>query len=369
MNTKILCALIILFCTSTVNLPSKKIVNLQFFTALDGNKILSSVDEITKNESTGGLKLKSIFKWGKNKPVLIPLNQTNETNPELAKLWNNTGMIFGAAADGVGIGTTFAIKKLADGKAIFLTNFHVVEQFCQVPQDLDTDLVDTNSFKYPCDALFVLHDVAINTQTNTAEADGAHPWKSEVASLSYFDKKRDLAAFAIELPTDADIAANNIETDFELTNLLIARNNAEKIDPKLPPITINGVEKSPLTAFTIYLPAYSLPVQNDKTPTEVLWIKKEWFKGTALGVQTFENDKKLGFIPALKHTIPVLPGSSGGPLALSDGRVIGINASVEIKQFYGHTGHLWWKKEKLETFSSFFAMPATFVKDFLEKII
>jgi hypothetical protein len=369
MNNKILWSLIILICCSSINQPAKKIINLQFFTALDGKKILASVDEMTTYETSNNLKLKSIFKWGKKKPKILPLNQTNDTNPELAKLWNNTGMIFGAAADGVGVGTTFAVKKLADGKMVFLTNFHVVEQFCQVPEGVDSDLVENNSFKYPCDALFVLHDVAINTQTNTAEADGTHPWKSEVASLTYFDKKRDLAAFAIELPADADISANNIETTFDIGNLLTPRNNAEKLDPKLPPITVNSVEMSPLTAFALYLPAYSLPKQNEKNPSEVLWIKKEWFKGAALGVQTFENEKKLGFISAIKHNIEVLPGSSGAPLALSDGRIVGINASIEIKQFYGHKGHLWWKKEILETYSFFFAMPATFVKDFLDKII
>ena len=51
---------------------------------------------------------------------------------------------------------------------------------------------------------------------------------------------------------------------------------------------------------------------------------------------------------------------------LSDGRIIGINTSVEIKEFYVRKGFLWWVKYKLETFNSFFAMPSTFVKDFID---
>lgn len=53
---------------------------------------------------------------------------------------------------------------------------------------------------------------------------------------------------------------------------------------------------------------------------------------------------------------------------LSDGRIIGINTSVEIKEFYVRKGFLWWVKYKLETFNSFFAMPSTFVKDFIDNL-
>ena len=153
-----------------------------------------------------------------------------------------------------------------------------------------------------------------------------------------------------------------LENNYDLKTLLISRNNAEKINPKLPPIIMEGIEMSPITAFSLYLVAFSIPKAN-----QVL-IQKQWFKGITEGSKTFENDKKLGFISALKHNIEVLPGSSGRPLMLSDGRIIGINTSVEIKEFYVRKGFLWWVKYKLETFNSFFAMPSTFVKDFIDNL-
>lgn len=359
-------SLLILFRSITPNEQtiSMQAQNLQFFTDIDGQDVLSSIDTITENKSIAkrSLSLKSVFKLGKRQPLEVPLNQINSANPQLATLWNNTGMIFGAVAGGVGIGTTFAIKKLDNGRMVFLTNFHVVEQFCQIPEGVNSDLVETSNLKYPCESLFVLHDVSINTQTNSADIDGTHPWKSEVPSLDYFDKQRDIAAFTVDLPEDNEINPVVFESNYDLKNLLIARKNAEKIDPKLPPITVNGIEMSPLSAFPLYLVAYSLP-------KESVSIKKQWFKGSVEGIRTYENEKKLGFISALKHNIEVLPGSSGAPLALSDGRIIGINTSIELKKFYSRNGWLWWKKYKLETYNSYFAMPAIFVKDFIEKII
>jgi hypothetical protein len=364
----IICCLLLLLASKSAEkrLISKRLVNLQFITNLDGQKILSSVDNITTDSDAvnGSLKLinKSFLSWGKKAPTELPLNKINSTNPQLAALWNSTSMVFGAAADGVGVGTTFAIKKEADGRMVFITNFHVVEQFCNIPQNTISDLAEVDSFKYPCQALFVLHDVAINTKANSAEVDGAHPWKSEVMSLDYFDKQRDLAVFRINLPDDNDIAATAIEMNYDIKSLLIPRNTAEKLDPKLPPITTGGVDVSPMTAFQLYLVAFSMP------KADLSSIKKQWFKGTTEGSSTFENNKKLGFISALKHNIEVLPGSSGGPLALSDGRVVGLNTSVEIKQFYVHSGWWFWAKDTLTTYNSFFAMPSTFIKDFFEKI-
>jgi hypothetical protein len=106
--------------------------------------------------------------------------------------------------------------------------------------------------------------------------------------------------------------------------------------------------------------AYSMP------KLDSILIQKHWLKGAILGSQTFENDKKLGFITALKHNIEVLPGSSGAPLVLSDGRIIGINSSVEVKQYYERSGILWWVKYTLETVNSYFAMPTTFLNDFYD---
>ena len=340
---------------------TKKLTNLQFITGMNGEKILSSMDTISNDDY--GFRGLSLFRFGKKKQIKDVLtNQLNEENPELANLWNSTSMVFGAAADGVGIGTSFALKKLVDGKMLLVTNFHVIENFCTIPEGVDYDLVEANNLKYPCQALFILHDIAINIHTNTASADGAHPWKSEVVSLDYFDKQRDLAAFRINLPENSNVTAAKIETNYDLKNLLVERKQALKINPQLPPILEKELEVSPLAAFTLYLPAFSVPKDGS------VIIQKQWFKGLLEGTRIYENEKKLGFVTALKHNIEVLPGSSGAPLALSDGRIIGVNTSVETKQFYARKGILWWAKERLETYNSFFAMPVTFVKDFIEKI-
>ena len=90
---------------------TKKLTNLQFITGMNGEKILSSMDTISNDDY--GFRGLSLFRFGKKKQIKDVLtNQLNEENPELANLWNSTSMVFGAAADGVGIGTSFALKKL-----------------------------------------------------------------------------------------------------------------------------------------------------------------------------------------------------------------------------------------------------------------
>ena len=323
---------------------------------MDGDKIFSSIDALTaeSKEMAGNETKHFLFHKKKTSPV-VPLNQINTTNPKLAELWNSTSMIFGATANGIGIGTTFAIKKLADERIEFVTNFHVVEQFCETPQEINSDFDSNNEFKFPCEALFVLHDIAIDTAAYVASIDGAEPWKSEVLSLDYFDKQRDLAVFRISLPENHNVVPTHIAVDYDLSKLLVAQNTAEKLNPKLRPTMVDGIEMLPLTEFSLYLVAFTMP-EKDET-----LIHKQWFRGAVEGVRSYENDKKLGIISALKHNIEVLPGSSGGPMAVSDGRVIGINTSVEINQFYA-------RRKKLETYKSFFAMPSTFIKDFFEKI-
>ena len=357
-------ALLLLFSVrpSEVTKISTHVQKLHFITALDSQKILSSIDEITADREQIHL---SSFTFGKKPKVEVPLNTLNATNPQLASLWNSTSMVFGAAANGVGVGTTFAIKNLANGQMLFMTNLHVVEDFCNIPQDIVADLIETDSLKYPCQALFVLHDVAINTKTNSAAIDGASPWKSEVLSLDYFDRQHDLAAFRINLPDGHNIAPVTLETSYDLSTLMITRKNAEKIDAKFPPIFMNGIEMAPMSALSVYLAAYAVPNTALQNIDSVL-IKKQWLKGSVEGPRTFENIAKLGFITALKHTIEVPPGTSGGPISLSDGRIVGVNTSVEVNQFYSQAGGC--SKAELETYKSFFAVPTTFVKNFFDKL-
>jgi hypothetical protein len=147
----------------------------------------------------------------------------------------------------------------------------------------------------------------------------------------------------------------------------VLQNQAEKNDPQVLADVVDGVKMFPLTALNIYLVSYSMP--NNQADVNQAWIKKEWHKGKILNVQSYENEKLLGLIPALQHDIEVLPGSSGAPLALSDGRVVSINTAAEIKQFYVKHGILWWRKNKLETHKSFFSMPITFINEYFSKLI
>ena len=354
--------------------PMSRKQNLQFMTKINGKKILSSVDNLIANSDS--IKIQNSFSeieplflgLGKKHDKNLDLGKINAANPQLATIWNSTVMIFGAAADGVGIGTGFALKKATDGRMIFITNLHVVEKFCSIPQEIASDIDSEDHQIYSCDSLFVLHDVAINTKTDNAEADGAHLFKSEILSIDYFDKVRDLVAFRVALPDDSTVRNVALESKYDLKDLLVVQQNAEKVDPKLKPTVIDGVNKLPLTALNIYLAAYAVPTTDNQGKAENTLIKKQWFKGTVQDLETFENDKKLGFITALRHSIEVLPGTSGGAIALSDGRVIGINSSVEVKQFYAKQGILFWQKAKLETYKSFFAMPATFINDFFDKL-
>lgn len=346
-------------------LINHKIQNLQFVANLDGNEILKNVNLALNNKKLG-ITDKSFLWFGRKKPT--PLDKINSENPALANLWKSTSMMFGAAADGVGFGTSFAIKKSDDGKMLFLTNFHVVEQFCKIPEDAIADFSNNDDTKYACQALFVLHDIAINTNTNIASIDGELPFKSEVNSLLYFDKEKDLAVFKINMPADNNIEVATIEKSYDLNGLFIMAKNAEKNDPNLLPDVVNGIKMYPVTAFTLYLAAYSIPKPEEQTNPELAWIKKHWFKGKTEGIQTFENEKKLGFVNAFKHDIEVVPGTSGAAMALSDGRVIGINTCIETKQFYAKHGILWWKKDVLETYKSNFAMPSLFLNDFFDKL-
>ena len=257
------------------------------------------------------------------------LEELTAISPALGNLWNNTAMIFGANADGLGVGTAFATEDLGNGEALFATNFHVVEPFCDVPLDLITDRVQPGDLKYECKSLFVLHDVAINTTTHQTTVDGSHPWKSSVTSLLFFDKKHDLAIFKVSIPADFVITANKTETD-----------NAADFAAKKP--VYNN--------FDVYMVYYSVTTG---------MIQKNWQHGTIDSVRYFETDQKLGLFVAIKHTIDTGAGSSGAPLATADGRIIGVNASIEVNQFYSKS---WWFWKKLETHLSFYAIPALFLK-------
>jgi hypothetical protein len=364
---KIIFSIIITVLTLFIfNFQSTKLQNLQFISDLDGKKILESIDRTIKEDEVviGDLN-KSFLGIGKHRKK-ITLDKINAENADLNNLWNSTVMIFGAASDGVGIGTGFAIKKIELGQIYFITNFHVIEKFCETPSDVFIDNDFENNNKFNCQSLFVLHDVKINTITNTAEVEGLHPFKTEVNSLQFFDKQKDIAVFKVDVPNTFEFHITKIENSFNLKELFILQVKAEKNDSQILADVVNGVKVFPLTAFNIYLPSYTVP--SNSNDQSLAWIKKDWHKGKILNSETYENEKKLGFITALRHDIDILPGSSGAPMALSDGRVISINTSKEVKQFYVKKGILWWRKNVLETHQSFFSMPITFINDFFVKL-
>ena len=280
--------------------------------AADANEILSNTDLAIENNLT---------------PEDTSANQLSAINPALGNLWNNTAMIFGASADGIGVGTTFAISDAVKGEALFATNFHVVEPFCEADE----------KDQYTCQSLFVLHDVAINTETKETVIDGSHPWKSEVTSLVFVDKLHDLVVFKVALPADFVMNTTKTVTDYD----------AKKPEFAAVP---NSPLKTPINTFDVYMVSYSL---------DAGMIKKSWKQGRVDSVRYFENDQKQGLFIAIKHTIQTGPGSSGSPLAFVDGRIIGMNTSAEVNQFYAKSWIFW---QKLETHLSYYAIPTIFLK-------
>ena len=241
--------------------------------------------------------------------------------PELKAVWSNTVMVFGATADGIGIGSAFAVTKQDEHSAIYLTAYHVIEKFCDIPNRpySEQTTVDDNAFS--CQSLYVLNDIAIDTKTNQVANDGEHAWKSEIEEIIFFDKVSDVAAFRIRIPDQNRVTKTKVESTYE-----VDRPKFKDVNDKL----------QPLTKFDLYTIGYpSAYKKADKVPVhDPGLIRKRWSRGQYIRTKTFESVSKLGFTHALKHGVYSLPGSSGGPMALPDGRVIGINFSMILNQYY-----------------------------------
>lgn len=355
---------------------NRTIVPLHLEQGVDGHTILNNVDAFLEehrqlsdlSSSLGEFSSKnakpelSFLGFGKKTPAEsaaasgVSAAELAAIHPNLAKVWNNTAMIFGASANGIGVGTTFMISKTTANSALFVTNFHVIEAFCNVPAEEVFAEATTDEFKYECQSLFVLHDVAINTQNNQVQIDGKQPWKSEVTSLQSFDKRRDLAVFEITLPADFVATLTDVDSGYDLVKPLFVKKEARLL-PNLP--AAKASDSVAMESLELYIISYSVPVVDGKNSANL--IKKSWHRGAMEGLRAFENEQKLGLVPAIKHSVEVTPGSSGGPLVLSDGRIIGVNASLEIKQFY--VKHLF--ASRLETYISYYAIPTVFLAPLL----
>lgn len=262
----------------------------------------------------------------------------------LNALATSTVMILGASADGIGIGTGFTVRRVSDDVALIATAYHVVDRFCAIPEATVADQVSPDRQVYSCQSLFVLHDIAVNLKTNEVEPDGSEPWKTEVTSLVFFDKKLDLAAFLVQVPATSTVATSSVETAF---------------DPRDAKFKVAG-KLSKLDELDVYLIAYPAAFTTAELAQfdSPQLIKKRWFAGRYLKTKTFENDRKLGFISALKHTIHGMPGTSGGPMALADGRVFGLNTSILLNRYYVKSGCA----TKLVEDSENYAIPSSYLR-------
>ncbi|MBI2522630.1 MAG: trypsin-like peptidase domain-containing protein [Bdellovibrio sp.] len=313
---------------------SQKVVKLEFYNQIDGRVIIQNIDKMLSDSQSNQIILadslaptdvydpsskdKSLFK---RNPKFF--TDTASFNPELKALWNNTIMVFGATADGIGVGTAFSIAKLDEHTALFLTAYHVVEKFCDIPNRPYSEQTTLEDNSFSCQSLYALNDIAIDTKSNQVANDGEHAWKSEIEEVLFFDKVSDVAAFRIRIPDDNKLTMAKVESNYEVDK------------PKFNDI---NDELRPLSKFDLYTFGYPSTYKKvDKVPVhDPGLIRKRWSRGQYLRTKTFESQSKLGLTHALKHGVYSLPGSSGGPMALPDGRVIGINFSMILNQYYRH---------------------------------
>src|ERR1041385_81461 len=64
-------------------------------------------------------------------------------------------------------------------------------------------------------------------------------------------------------------------------------------------------------------------------------LKPQWMAGKVLEVSEAWTKDSLDYT-VVTHNSPLRPGDSGGPLALSDGRLLGINVSVDLDFQWSH---------------------------------
>lgn len=348
----------------------RTVVPLHFVQGLNGEGILSNVDRLL--ETSGDRSSTSeqgvtpawegqsrVFDLSKSAAFVlsdqdVPKQLTN-INPKLGQLWNNTAMLFGANPDGIGVGTAFAFRQNDDSSAVFVTNYHVIQPFCQIPADQVTGQAKRDDLSFRCQSLYVLHDISIDTLSSQAGIDGSHPWKSEVRSILFYDQKLDLAVFEVSVPPGAPMIFTEMAVNYDLKKPVFEQKEARLLPRKNPPTSVQTV--FPIVDFEAYLIFYSVPDAKEKSEGSLV-IKKGWKQGTIDGIRIFETEKRLGLVSGIKHSMVMQPGSSGGPLAFSDGRIFGINTDLEMNQFYGNSGC----SRKLETYVSYYAVPTVYLK-------
>ncbi|MCM2277336.1 MAG: trypsin-like peptidase domain-containing protein [Oligoflexia bacterium] len=336
----------------------RRLVELHFEASLDGAAILQDLDDFLagqqETEGSWRASFASIFdRWGREEPTPLP-----EAAEPLAA---NTLLVFGATADGVGIGTGFTAGVPDAGSAVILTAFHVVERFCRIPADLVRDRA-RDGVSYPCEALYALHDIGIDTGTSRVVADGPQPWKSPVRSLDFFDKKLDLALFRIGLPPAHGLSPTELVTATEP--------KAPRLEPRGAQLRADAKGEPeggalPLEAFELRMVAYGAAYKKDgardRDEADSRLIRRRWYAGRFLGTRAFENERKLGFLSAFKHSLEGLPGSSGAALALTDGRIVGMHASLLMNRFYASEGCA----AKLVQVDENYAIPMSYLKEVL----
>ncbi|MBF0300987.1 MAG: trypsin-like peptidase domain-containing protein [Oligoflexia bacterium] len=272
--------------------------------------------------------------------------------PTMNKIWNSTVMLLGATADGLGIGTGFIVKRLAEDKGIIFTAYHVIEAFCDIPNNL---VKAEGAFK--CKMLFALNNVAIDTKTNKVTYDGQDPWKAAVKKVIFVDKLNDFAAIEFSIPNNFKTEELKIVYDYDLKDPKIEKKDIKFVKKgRTNLIDAREIKKDfvKLRYFNIWSIGYpSIYKKADGNYVhDKHMIRKRWTDGSFEKFVSYETPDSLGFVKVFTHTQNMLPGMSGSAFCMSDGRIIGMNISLILnksfqRRFGGCTKKIILEKIKL----------------------
>ncbi|MBF0361615.1 MAG: trypsin-like peptidase domain-containing protein [Oligoflexia bacterium] len=294
--------------------------------------------------------------------------------PGMQKIWKSTIMLFGANADGLGIGSGFIVKRLAENKGVIFTAYHVVEDFCDIPRD--EEKVE-GAGEFNCKMLFALNDIAIDTKTNKVSYDGQNPWKAAVKKVIYFDKLNDFVAIEFNIP--ADFQVEKLEMLYDIDD--INKPKVEKRDIEFVQVgrrnLIAAYELSRdyvrLKYFNLWSIGYPSTYKNDEGEYvhDKQLIRKRWTDGSYEKSVSYETPDELGFVKVFAHTQNMLPGMSGSALCMSDGRILGLNISLILnrsfqRRFAGCTKRMLLEKIKISV--PFYNISEYIEKNFEKKI-
>jgi len=329
---------------------SRQIHLTEFVSQNDSYALLQNIDLAIENSKH--LKLFGLGKTKEERKV-VKKNKRKVFESKFSNIKNNTLLLLGANADGLGFGTGFFIKQ--DGlknSGYMLTAYHVAKHFCNIPVESMTSW--GNELQFDCQNFYALNDIAINIKTNSVNIKGKNPYKSNIKELLYFDKIHDIALFKVDFPKNFKPQKIKFEFDYKVES------------PWITDLYGKTALKY-LKAFKLY--SYSFPIETDEEGNVVNDLMKKKFSiGKFKKTDSFETEDKYGLIYAFRHSLQTSPGVSGGPIFLEDGRVVAVNFSFVLNRYYENI-HVKCSKAKMERITKEnYAIPSTFFKNIIVRI-